>query len=208
MPANKTNTSILFQSYLSLTIFYFAVLLLDMPWMVIILKPIPVLLLAYFTSQETEPGIYVFLGLVASLGGDTALAFGDEFFVVGLASFLIAHGVYARGFWLIKRSTPLISYFPFFIYILIFCIVINPYTGEIQVPVIMYAVTISVMIWRAFGLRGFKKYRVVFWGALLFVISDTILAFNRFYFSWEYAPFAIMPLYWAGQYLIFKPFQK
>jgi uncharacterized membrane protein YhhN len=73
------------------------------------------------------------------------------------------------------------------------------------IPVGIYALVISTMLAASlaafdFGKQGFGKICVG--GTLLFIVSDSILAINRFAAPFEYAPAFIMLTYAAAQLLI------
>ena len=46
------------------------------------------------------------------------------------------------------------------------------------------------------------SFNLVIYGSILFVISDSILAYNKFVFPISYSGLAIMSTYMAAQYLI------
>jgi len=75
-----------------------------------------------------------------------------------------------------------------------------------KVPVIVYIVVISVMVNQAFStFSGSAFTRGQAWmiaiGAILFYISDVILAANRFWKSFQYHRISLA-FYYAGQFLI------
>jgi uncharacterized membrane protein YhhN len=83
--------------------------------------------------------------------------------------------------------------------------------GEMKLPVIVYAAVILTMLASAFN--RFRKvnresYYLVMTGALLFVISDTCIAINRFTWDFNYSGPIIMITYLAAQYLIVTGYIK
>ncbi len=79
-----------------------------------------------------------------------------------------------------------------------------PGLGNMAHPVLIYIIVILTMCWRAFAQTDFNKYAVyALAGALLFVVSDSLIAFNKFYVELEFARYLIMLTYWAAQSLIF-----
>lgn len=52
------------------------------------------------------------------------------------------------------------------------------------------------------------SYKFAYYGALLFIISDTILAINKFSASMEYAGIVVIITYYFAQFLIFKSTQE
>ena len=80
---------------------------------------------------------------------------------------------------------------------------LGPKLGPLTVPVIVYAIVISSMLF--FALKGSYQwakipYQSVLIGAILFIASDSILAFNKFYQAIPFASFLIMVTYLAAQY--------
>lgn len=80
-----------------------------------------------------------------------------------------------------------------------------PYLGPLQVPVIIYAVVICTMLFCSIHIypkltAPANQYFVA--GALLFVLSDSILAINKFYSPLPLGGCWIMLTYCAAQYLI------
>jgi len=84
---------------------------------------------------------------------------------------------------------------------------IYPNLEELLIPVIIYGIVISV-----FGVVAFLVYTNdksianswLFLGALIFILSDSILAINKFSQSSEFLGIAIMITYIIAQYLICK----
>ena len=80
-----------------------------------------------------------------------------------------------------------------------------PKLGPLKIPVLVYAIVITIMLYFAF--KGSLKWNnnagnSVLLGALFFVSSDSILAFNKFYSPIPLNSFLIMATYIAAQYFI------
>ena len=75
-----------------------------------------------------------------------------------------------------------------------------------KVPVVVYGAVISAMFFVALQLLFYKSKasRQIILGAVLFVISDSVLAFNKFYSSFNNAGLVIMLTYTFAQYFITK----
>ena len=74
-----------------------------------------------------------------------------------------------------------------------------------KIPVLVYGIVISIMFLLALHMlfvRNKEAGKLMMLGALLFVASDSILAINKFYSSFEYAGIAIMLTYGIAQLLI------
>ena len=74
-----------------------------------------------------------------------------------------------------------------------------------KLPVLVYIIVITTMLWRAFVQRKNNKYcRFAFYGALFFTFSDTLIAVYRFYNHFSYDRELTILTYWIAQYLIFQ----
>ncbi|WP_300666384.1 lysoplasmalogenase [Fluviicola sp.] len=114
-------------------------------------------------------------GLIFCFLGDTFLLFKWGF-LPGLGSFLLAHVLYILSF--VKlRKTKMLASIPFILLYLVSLIYfLHPYLKEMEIPVIVYGITISTMAY--FSLRSKNKWLIT--GAFLFVVSDSLLSFNMF----------------------------
>ncbi len=163
----------------------------------IIAKPgvMTVLFLWLFTSVGMDGALLWFgLGILLSLTGDVLLMISlDRLFLAGLVAFLLAHIAYVIGF---NIPVPQMNFFG-----IVFAIMIGlggariirrildhlPATGQgrMRIPIILYSTVISVML-----LSAMMKLTDISWnasaallvsiGAILFYISDIILAWHKF----------------------------
>jgi uncharacterized membrane protein YhhN len=83
--------------------------------------------------------------------------------------------------------------------------VLLPTLGDLTLPVFVYALVISTML--LFALKGFLNWEktgswYILIGAISFVTSDSILAFNKFHTPIVLSSFLIMITYLVAQYLI------
>jgi len=160
----------------------------------------------------------IILAFVFSLFGDVFLlwqSISDIFFVAGLASFLIAHLLYAFYFYKssaktwTKNRTLIIIQFLMFLLVIGYYSLMYPGLGDLSIPVLFYVSTIGAM-----GILALNRYLQVssksFWyifiGALSFILSDSIIGFNKFVDPITNASFYIMLFYCLAQYLILKGF--
>ncbi len=185
----------------------------------LITKPLllPALLIIILSATLPGNGRNFFISaLLFSFLGDVLLMFVNNnahFFTGGLISFLLAHIAYILFFTGIKaesRPKPKLFYLYIFL-VFVFCIellyVLYPRLGNMKLPVSIYAIIISVMLIVSMFIY-FKvkpsagKYFVT--GALLFVISDSLLAINKFYMPFFQAGFFIMFTYCLAQFCLVK----
>ncbi len=206
-----------FKLYVAFSIVYLAILVSGYERFDLFLKPILIPIIGFgayfyrkFPTQNT-----LLIALVFSWIGDVILLFtelGEIYFILGLVSFLTAHIIYCVLFNKQNRIRKKQNK-PFFIFgsVLIAIYLIGmvsflmPHLGELQIPVSVYASVISIML--LFAFNGFLVWEkpgnaLVFLGALLFVISDSILAVNKFYAPIPKSSFFIMLTYLLAQYLI------
>ncbi|NIO70744.1 MAG: hypothetical protein GTN71_17355 [Anaerolineae bacterium] len=116
--------------------------------------------------------------------------------------FYIAAFTSGTGFGLSWRALPCVLYG-----VAIFCI-LAPYLGEMKLPVVVYMVVILVMAWQAWERwrgTGQSAALLAFLGAVLFVVSDSALAVNRFREEYKSTQALILSTYFAAQWLMARP---
>lgn len=183
----------------------------------IVTKPLLLLILinwfiAATNNYQSANKKWVTLALCFSWLGDVLLMFQSRssmFFLLGLSSFLIAHIFYIMFFHTIKviegvKSRALLL-LPVVIYYAVLIAVLYPYLADMKVPVPVYGLVISFMLLLALHMlfiSNKKAGQLMATGALLFVISDSALAINKFYQPFEGSGFVIMLTYGLAQLLI------
>lgn len=159
---------------------------------------IPLLMLLYTYKNKTIN--YLFLvGLVFSFFGDVFLLFSWGF-LPGSGSFLTAHVLYIFSFkrFFNKHQILLIPILLAFVTGLLWFLF--PYLNDMKLPVIIYALIISTMLYVAVTTQ--QKWLIA--GALFFVISDTLLSINIFYRADLWREVAVMLTYIVAQLLLVK----
>ncbi len=173
-------------------------------------KPLIVLsLLAYFFPVTGNGAGLLKVALLFSLIGDVALLFERRdplFFMIGLGSFLLAHVLYIAAFRKMGRVAPRWGWLVAVgLYLAILLYALLPYLGELKIPVIIYAFVLCGMLLtvvHAFRNLYAKPGIICLAGALMFVLSDSLLAINKFYFGFTLSGLAIMLTYAGAQYLL------
>ena len=168
---------------------------------------IPALIIYYLISVRRNINVPVLAALVLSWAGDVAIDFS---FIPGLAFFLLSQVMYIVVFSGIPGKSVV-----FFrkIYLLIPLVLFGSALVAIlyknldgmKVPVIFYAAVILSMVAAAINRMDRVNrisYITVLCGAILFVISDSLIAINKFYTPFRYSGIAIMSTYIIAQYLI------
>jgi uncharacterized membrane protein YhhN len=145
-------------------------------------------------------------GLVCSLVGDIFLMLPSDRFIPGLLSFLVAHLFYIAAFAPGGARLSAIWYaFPFLIYGAVMLWTLSPHLGSMRLPVLVYMLVILVMAWQALSRwvgADQPGSAPAFFGALLFTVSDSILAVDRFRGRVAHAQFYILSTYFTAQWLI------
>jgi uncharacterized membrane protein YhhN len=184
------------------------------PWQVYTFKLLTILLVVVSVAIVRKPAsgrykLLILVGLILSMAGDMLLALPSNLFVAGLLSFLLAQIVYIFAF-RTGLSVPLgrkaaVSTVPFVLYGILMYAILWPGLGPLAVPVLAYLVVILGMAWMAYQRRrlsGTKGALLAFVGALLFVVSDSVLALNRFGTGFAAAAAITWITYVSAQWLI------
>jgi uncharacterized membrane protein YhhN len=179
-------------------------------WLVYVCKPLTVALLlaiaALGAGTESRYRAAVVIGLACSLLGDVLLMLPRDRFAAGLASFLAAHLAYLVAFTadVPAGGVPWVG--------IVYAVgagsvlrVLWPRLGKLRLPVALYVGVIVLMAWQA-AARGWTLATpaaiAAGVGALLFAVSDTLLALNRFHRPFTSGPGLVTVTYVAGQLLI------
>ena len=175
------------------------------------------LLLIYYLLITSVYEWFLIVGLVCGFLGDVfLLAKGNKkLFLYGLISFLLGHLSYIIGFILDIRSFNwwvLIFIGIFVVFALKIMQILGPTLGKMKIPVLVYISIIgtmailSVMIFLDSTHPLGSKGLLLLIGALLFVASDSILAWQRFKNDFQYSAAYIMITYVLAQFCIVMAF--
>jgi uncharacterized membrane protein YhhN len=182
-----------------------------------ICKPLlMIILLALFISEtRSVPGSlkkWIIGALFFSWIGDIVLMFQEKdklYFLLGLSSFLLAHVCYIIFFHLVRIREGIKSNVWFLLlivtYYALLISILSPSLGDMKLPVRIYGIVISFMLMLALHMLFLKHRTAGLWmlaGALLFVISDSALALNKFYNPFPYSGATIMLTYGLAQLFI------
>ena len=175
-----------------------------------VFKPLTTILILLLPTlyQDSEAKIYVksiVFGLVFCLFGDAFLLF-NSYFLFGLGSFLIGHLFFLYAF--VKRQGWQKRYgIGLFLVILAIgiCWLIQDKLNTLLIPVLLYMLVIVLMSWQGWGLAlnsKTKNLRSLGLGVSLFMFSDTLIAFDKFYIPFSYSGLLILATYWIAIYII------
>jgi uncharacterized membrane protein YhhN len=213
----KQQSKIIFGSYVVVVVLELLFVYFDEPQLRWFTKPLlmPLLMLGFNIESAKRNGALFNLILAAlffSWAGDVLLQM-KGMFIPGLISFLLAHVFYivyfikrGKGKKGILQQQPLIG-IPVLIYILIFLWQLYPYLDALKIPVTVYGITIGTMLLMAINTKrklSKSAAALFFYGALLFVISDSLLAVNLFAMNHLVLSLGVMLTYASAQFLIVK----
>jgi uncharacterized membrane protein YhhN len=179
---------------------------------------VPLLMGYYWSSVPREQRSMIFLiALSFSFLGDTLLMYDDQdsdYFLWGLAAFLLSLTLYIITYRQHRWYEPEVALsgvqkvrlaFPVILGGTGLIVVLYPSLGSLRLPVVLYALVLISMVITALYRSGYTSNRsfwMVFLGSVLFLLSDSMLAINKFLEPVQLAGFWIMLLYISAQYLI------
>ena len=187
---------------------------LGMPALNFVFKPLTTLLVIAHAwprgLQQPAQRRWVLVGLSLSWIGDVALLWPQQGFLPGLLSFLLAHLAYLVAFTREQRVAVrmAVRMLPFVVYTLIAAAVLwHLWPGvppALRLPVLAYVLCLSAMAAQtgALALAGGPRGRVLALGGALFMLSDALLATNKFAGPLPLASLSILASYWAAQWCI------
>jgi alkenylglycerophosphocholine/alkenylglycerophosphoethanolamine hydrolase len=168
-------------------------------------KIVPILIL-FFVLFQKKSNLWSLIAVILCGLGDLFLAINfKDYFIFGLASFLLAHIFYILSFYKLPKNKFKISQkysLPIKTLILIigtlFYIKIFPNLESMKIPVLFYFLVIVLMNFVAINKLGW----IGLTGALVFLISDSLIAYSLFVESFAHSQTLIMLTYYLAQYLI------
>lgn len=183
---------------------FFAGLATDAFLLRLVAKPWPVIALARWVAITRPRLSLVPPALYAGAVGDLLLELGDSTFMAGVLAFLVGHVLYvgamlrdSRALVLPRAVPPLVA----------FAVVVALLAGEMGtrvVPFAVYGLGLVALVWRAaarIGAPGVDRRLAILGttGAASFLLSDSIIAVNRFLTDVPGARWIIMLTYWLAQ---------
>ena len=195
--------------------------LLDNIQMEYFVKPLIMIWIAVYFMLYTKKSTFtvpVLLAFFFSWVGDNFLMLSGRnelFFFAGVGGFFLAQLSYiyifakfsengGKGY---LQKNPWLSIF-FLAYVAGMLLLLFPGLEGMMKPIItIYALSLILMSMMALnrsGRVGTMSFKLVFVGSLLFLLSDSMIAFNKFHSDIPLAGFLIMLTYIAAQYLIMR----
>lgn len=170
--------------------------------------------MAGVTRYRSKP---LLIALMACWIGDVSLMFvglNANWFMIGLLSFMVGHIFYIITYRQHRSESAenellTVQKIRFSIPVVLagtgLVVVLFPVLGDLQFPVIIYATAIIVMVMNAifrFGRTNARSFWFTLSGSILFMISDSILAINKFLGAIEMGGTMIMLTYIVAQFMI------
>lgn len=176
-----------------------------------IFKPLTTLLILLMASQLKQPVSRpyqqaVCLGLMFSTVGDICLMLPSDRFVAGVVSFLVAHLCYIVAFSPgVELVFSLGASVPFMAVGALVLFMLWPHLGKMKWPVLAYVLVIMTMAGQALARwvqLGPPRAWLAVVGAILFILSDAILAWSRFRRVYRASRAVNLSTYYLAQWLI------
>jgi uncharacterized membrane protein YhhN len=171
-----------------------------------VLKAIPVSTLMVLVLRDMRGFVRICLtgALLGSVCGDILLDLPDaKVFIFGLVAFLVAHLFYTVLFFRYAKSPDGIGKVMMAGLVLFAGAMIWIFRGiapALYGPVVLYILVIVTMSIGALLVPA--ENRLLFWGALLFIASDVVLALNKFLVAVPYGRVINISLYFIAQFMI------
>lgn len=173
-------------------------------------------LIGYYLSVVVKRKGYMVRAMFFCWAGDVVLLKQDDaeiYFMLGLFAFLLGHLLYIYAYrqlqWEdappISRKQKVLWVLPVYAVGATLLVTLYPGLGSLAVPVLIYSLVLVVMVQTAihrYGRTNPDSYWLVFSGAALFMLSDSLLAINKFGNHFPAAGPLVMLTYILGQYLI------
>jgi uncharacterized membrane protein YhhN len=171
-----------------------------------VLKAIPVSTLMVLVLRDMRGFVRICLtgALLGSVCGDILLDLPyANIFIFGLVAFLVAHLFYTVLFFRYAKSPDgigkvLMAGLVLFAGVMIW--IFRGITPALYGPVVLYILVIVTMSIGALLVPA--ENRLLFWGALLFIASDVVLALNKFLMAVPYGRVINISLYFIAQFMI------
>ncbi len=166
-----------------------------------------------FLLARTHGRTFVYFGVAQAFScvGDVLLDLDSRFFTFGLAAFLLSHVEYT-SVWLLYRPRPFRATpvrtgiaAAVLVYAAAFAGWLVPGLGELSAPVALYIAAITAMVVTATVSRFPIGVSI---GAILFLLSDSVLSVNKFKFPVPGRDFLVWSTYYGGQLLMALAFVR
>lgn len=175
----------------------------------LLLKPITIIsiiILAFVIDSNPGSGLsfYIKSALIISLIGDVLLMMDESKFKYGLVAFLTAHIAYSFAFIQNIFSFNYYLFIAALLYMSIMLVVLGDSVGKYRLMVLVYVGVLTVMLWVGINRYLFLRDQaslLISIGAMLFVLSDSFLAYKKFKNNNPKYEYIILNAYFIAQLL-------
>lgn len=209
----------------SVKYFYFGVLVADVVIRLMdaneldqFVKPLMMPVLLYYLIQKTSGRIYkhhlLLAGaIITAWIGDILLLNDERFFLLGgIFAFLITQSVYLYLFrsntigtfkQLLSKNKPVSTILSIFYSVFLIAAILL-IEGHIKFAVIFYGLVVTTATWYSFVQNKLPETQYLKIGMGLFLISDSLLAMNMFFFDIPLAQMLVIGTYGLAQFFIIE----
>lgn len=179
--------------------------------MMVITKPLAIMAIIAIgvinlANHYSIEGVLVVLGLMFGMLGDICLL-RREYFKAGLVAFLIGHALLIPAFLLQITAVDYLALVTFTLLVSLAAVqllrVLLPSAGKLRIPVICYFTVIILMAIAAVALFSGQpdvaSAQLILIGALLFLVSDAVLGYDRIVAPLAIGPAVISLTYYPAQ---------
>ncbi|MDW2980030.1 lysoplasmalogenase [Rhodanobacter sp. KK11] len=162
-------------------------------------------------AQSPRYRRWILAGIAGSLAGDVFLMLPGDLFVPGLLAFLLAHGCFIAAFLGDSRfaapAWPLAACIAYGVVNL--ALLWTAIDAPLRVPVIVYVAVLAMMGGQAWARaqHGDAATRLAARGALVFMFSDSVLAWDRFRGPLPLASLWVLAAYYLALWWIARSVQ-
>ncbi len=180
-------------------------------WMLYLCKPFTMLFIISIVVSTPNFRVDKYsrilsIGLIFCLLGDILLMLPYDLFKFGLLSFLVGHIFYILAFLEGRlKQQGWTTILPWLVYGVLVFLFLQPYLGNLLIPVLIYIIIILVMGWQArerWIQINDRLALLAFFGASLFIVSDTIHALHRFREPFALGRLVTLATYFSAQFLL------
>lgn len=173
----------------------------------------PLLSAVLIIRRDLSPKIFILWASALALSwlGDIFLMFEEKHFLTGLKAFLAAHVFYIWLFATFSLPKPpakksmWVLFLLTIVYFVLFYQLVISHVSDYFVPVLIYSIVVLSM-WLVAASQSLRVRHVnlkLLIGALLFVLSDSLLGYQKFIHENDWFPFLVMLTYGLAQFCLF-----
>lgn len=160
-------------------------------------------------ENKALAGDFFIAGLVFSAFGDFILDYDrDNWFIFGLGAFFIAHLCYLASLKPYVKSLNQAKYYIalicYLIYGAVMLTILADGLGELFIPVVGYMSILLLMALATVFSEKSNPWLVI--GGISFVLSDSLIGFDKFYMPIDNVHFSIMVSYYFAQFALLTGF--